>query len=291
MDTKGRRKKFSTDDLGGEASGKLEGAGAASKGEVAQPFDLGEVKRKRMGLAEAAEDAALQGYGLRLEERQLDAVGLAAALARAALCQQRRDKLVETGIFGRGDFRGLAESLAELRIVVALQGGQELGAQAIAEKAWIEIGVILAKALAEREQELLDLLAADGEKRTDEARGCRSGRAHGAPHIRQRRADVGRRRDIGGERIGDERRVNQRREVAGTVDSGEAAGTGAAEQAKQDGFRLIVAGMRGGHAVKSMGAGGAQKECVAGTASGGFEREMFAGGERGDIGGFDDGFQ
>ena len=81
------------------------------------------------------------------------------------------------------------------------------------------------------------------------------------------------------------------RKIAGAEDSGEAAGSGAAQQAEEDGFGLIVAGVRGGHAVEAMIGGSALEKIVAGAASGGFERKTMQRGQRGDIAGFDDGVE
>jgi hypothetical protein len=71
------------------------------------------------------------------------------------------------------------------------------------------------------------------------------------------------------------------------VDSGEAAGSGAAEETEEDGLGLIVASVGGGYTVEAMGGGGALEKCVPGAASGGFEREMKECSERGNIVGFD----
>ncbi len=75
------------------------------------------------------------------------------------------------------------------------------------------------------------------------------------------------------------------------MDSGEAAGSGSAQQTQEDGFGLIVAGVGGGNAVESIGGGGALEKMVAGAASGGFDREMKPRGEGGDIFGFDGGVE
>ena len=163
-----RREKLAAHHFSGEAARKLDGAGTSGQGELAQALELGEIERQAVGPAETAQDAALQGDGLRLEERQVD----------ARFGVQRRaegggDQIVEECVFGGGDFRGLAEGLAQLRVVIALQGGQELRAHAIAQKARTEVGGVVAKGLAEREQVALDLLAAGGEERADEARGRR----------------------------------------------------------------------------------------------------------------------
>ncbi len=91
-----------------------------------------------------------------------------------------------------------------------------------------------------------------------------------------------------GRRSGRGRQVG---EIEGAVDSGEAAGSGSAEQAEEDGFGLIVAGVGGGNAVEAMSGGGALEKSVAGAASGGFEREMKQRGEGGDILGFDGGVE
>jgi hypothetical protein len=75
------------------------------------------------------------------------------------------------------------------------------------------------------------------------------------------------------------------------MDSGEAAGSGSAEQTQEDGFRLIVACVGGGNAVETVSAGGALKKSVAGAASGGFQRKMEPRRERSNILGFDGGIQ
>jgi hypothetical protein len=74
------------------------------------------------------------------------------------------------------------------------------------------------------------------------------------------------------------------------VDSGEAVGSGAAEKTEEDGLGLIVASVGGGYTVEAMSRGGALEKCVSGAASSGFEREMKKCRERGNIVGFDDGF-
>ena len=71
------------------------------------------------------------------------------------------------------------------------------------------------------------------------------------------------------------------------MDSGKAAGSGSTEETEQDGFGLIVTSVRSGNTVEAMSDGGAQEECVAGAASGGFERETKERGEGSDIVGFD----
>ena len=67
------------------------------------------------------------------------------------------------------------------------------------------------------------------------------------------------------------------------MDSGEAAGSGSAEQAEEYGFGLIVTGVGGGDGIEAMSSGGALEKSVAGTASGSFQRETQARGQLCDI--------
>ncbi len=75
-----RRKKLSADNLSGESARQVEAAGTAGQRELAEGFDLGEIERKAVRMAETAQDASLQGEGLRLQKLQFDAarVGLRA---------------------------------------------------------------------------------------------------------------------------------------------------------------------------------------------------------------------
>jgi hypothetical protein len=126
--------------------------------------------------------------------------------------------------------------------------------------------------LAEGEEECLDLLAGGTEQRTNEARRWR-GRA------------VERRR-FGAERRG---RKFGKRECA--VDSGETAGSGAAEEAQQHGFSLIVARVGGGNRIQAMSGGGAQEKRIACAAPRGFQGKMEIGGDRGYIFRFNGSFE
>jgi hypothetical protein len=70
-----------------------------------------------------------------------------------------------------------------------------------------------------------------------------------------------------------------------------AAGSGAAEKAHQNGFGLVVASVGGGYAIEAESDGGALEKSIAGTASGGFQREMKEGGKGGHILGLDGRFK
>lgn len=72
-------------------------------------------------------------------------------------------------------------------------------------------------------------------------------------------------------------------EVEAAMDTGQPTGSASAEKTEEDGFGLIVAGVRGGHRVEAVSGGLALKKCVAGAAASGFEREMKQRGERADI--------
>lgn len=63
------------DDLGCEAARQLQASGSPRLGEVAQSFQLSEVEREAEGLAQPAQDAALQGDRLRVKPLQLDTWG------------------------------------------------------------------------------------------------------------------------------------------------------------------------------------------------------------------------
>ena len=125
-----------------------------------------------------------------------------------------------------------------------------MGADAIAQELRTEIGGVLAKWLAEGAEKLFDLEAGGGK--------------HGA--------DETGRRDVVRGGFGGERRGGEGAKIEAAVDSGEAAGSGAAEQAEENGLGLIVAGVGGGDGVETMGGGGAVEKLVAGAAAGGFER-------------------
>ncbi len=75
------------------------------------------------------------------------------------------------------------------------------------------------------------------------------------------------------------------------MDSGEAAGSGSAEQAEEYGFGLIVTGVGGGHGIEPMGSGGALEKSVAGAAPGSFQREVQAPGQLCDIFGCEGGVE
>jgi hypothetical protein len=70
-------------------------------------------------MAEAAQNAPLQGERLRLEKFQVHA-----ALKIATLLKSRRDEIIEECVLGGGDLRGFAKSLSQTRVVVALERGQ-----------------------------------------------------------------------------------------------------------------------------------------------------------------------
>jgi len=101
-------------------------------------------------------------------------------------------------------------------------------------------------------------MAGGGEHGADEARS-RGGFFHGGK--------------IAGEMI----------KVEAAVNPDKAAGSGTAKKAQQNGFGLVVASVSGGHAVEAESDGGALEKCVAGTAPGGFQREMKERGKRSDI--------
>ncbi len=239
----------------------------SGEGEFAEGFQLREVERQAVRMAEAAQDTSLQSERLGLEEIQFDATRQICRLGKSG-----GYKLFKERILGGGDLGGFAQRLAQLRIVVALQGGQQLAADAIAEKLRTEIGCVLAKWLAEGAEKLLDLPAGDGEHGTDELRGRRKWFV-----IR------------GG--FGGARRGSQLPEIETAVDSGEAAGSGSTQQAEEHGFGLIVAGVGGGHRVQAISGGGALEEGVASAAPGSFQREMQTGGELRDILGCDGGVE
>ena len=63
-----RREEFLADEFGGESARQLQGTGASGEGELAEGFQLREIQGEAVGMAEAAQDAALQGERLCLEE-------------------------------------------------------------------------------------------------------------------------------------------------------------------------------------------------------------------------------
>ena len=246
---------------------------------------MGEIERECVRMTEAAQDAALQGERLRLEEFQLHA-----ALKIGCRSKRRGDERVEECVLGGGDFSGFAKGLPQTRVVVTFERGQQAGTHTIAEKLRTEVGGVLTKWLTEGEQVSFDLLAGGGEQGTDEARGVRF-------IVRDRFASARiptfarRRRMWATRRVRHPQVRREIREIEGTVDSGEPAGSGSAEESEEDGFSLIVTRVGGGNAVEVMSRGGALEKSVAGAASGGFEREMKERGERGDIIGFNGGVE
>jgi hypothetical protein len=254
---------FSADNFGGEAARQFETARASGQGEVAEHFELGEVEGEGVRLAETAQDAPLQSQWLRFEELQVQSI-------LEAGVEDCGDKVFEECSFSGGDFSGIAESLPQARIVVALEGRQQIGTDAIAEELRIEVGGIATIRLADGVQVSLHLLASGGEQRADQAR-----RVYGR---------------AGTERAGRRDICGHAGEIETAVNSRETAGSGAAQQAEEHGFGLVVAGVRGGNAVEAMSGGSAQEECITGAASGSFEREVMERGERGYVFGLDDGF-
>jgi hypothetical protein len=165
---KSRWEIFLADHFRGESARQLQGSGTSVEGEVSQVFQLSEIEREAVRMTEPAQDAPLQGKRLRLEELQFDT-----AFKVCRLAESGGDQIVKEYILGGGDLGGFAESLAQLRIVVALKSGQQLGADTIAEKLRTEIGGVLTKWLAKGEQEALNLLAGGGEHGADQARRWR----------------------------------------------------------------------------------------------------------------------
>jgi hypothetical protein len=195
--------------------------------------------------------------------------------------QSRRDQIVEECVLGGGDFGSFAEGLAETRVVITLESGQEVGTHAIAEEFRTEVGGVVAKKLAARKQELLDLLASRGEKRTDETRRRRWKGLLA-------RVGVG---GVGGLNVAGVGVVGQFGKVEAAVDSGKTTGPGASEQSHEDGFGLIVTGVCGGHGVEAMDGGSTEEKAIAGAAASGFKGEMKQSGEGGDIFGLDGGIE
>ena len=93
---KPQREKLVADHLGGKAARKPDGAGAPGQGEFAEAFELGEVERQAVRPAETAQDAALQGDGLRLEERQFDSLLRACSRALRRLGSDGWPRAAET---------------------------------------------------------------------------------------------------------------------------------------------------------------------------------------------------
>jgi hypothetical protein len=174
--------------------------------------------------------------------------------------------VIEECIFGGGNLCGVAESLAQTRIEVLLKPGQQGSADAVAEELGTKVGGIMAKGLAKRVQELLYLLSSCRKHRADEAW------------------------PLGGF-LNTGKIPGQVVKIEAAVNSYKAAGSGAAKQAQQNGLCLIVAGVGGGHAVKTKCDGGALKECVTGTAACSLQREMKERGKCRDIFGLDGRFQ
>ncbi len=167
-----RRKKFLTNNFSGESTRQAEATGASGERKLAESLELREIEGKGVRTAEAAQDASLQGEGLRVQKLQFDA-----ALRVCLRTQNGGDQGIEERVFGGGDFGGFAERVAEARIVVTLEGRQQVAAHAVAEKARIEIGGVGAKWLVEGAEKRFDLAAGDGEQRADQAR--RRGRIAG----------------------------------------------------------------------------------------------------------------
>ena len=159
------REKFFADYFRDESARQPAATGMSGEGKVAEVFQLREIECEAVRKAQAAQDASLQGERLRLEEIQLDSVRQVWRLE-----QNGGGKIVKECTLGGGDLGGFTQSLAQLRIVVALESGEQLAAHAIAEKLRTEIGGVLAKWLAEGKQELLNLLAGDGEHGADQTR-------------------------------------------------------------------------------------------------------------------------
>ncbi len=271
MQDERRGAELSADDLGGERAGEIQASGMGGQGEFAKGFEVREIERESMGLTETPEDSALEGDGLGLKRRDGDGGRLGDCGIRSGgkSGEERGDEFFEECVLGRGDFGGFAEGFAETGVVVALQRGEELATDTIAQEARIEIGGVLTEGLVERVQVTLDLLTRGGEQRTDESGRGGEGVVGGIV--------VGR-MGFGGGEFG---------EREGAVDSGEAAGAGAAKEAQENGFGLVVAGVGRGYGIEGKRGGGALEKGVAGAASGGFEREVEKGGERCDILSFD----
>jgi hypothetical protein len=247
-----------------------------------------------MRLAKSAKNASLQGERLRLEEFQFHASGRIGGWAKS-----QGDERIEESVLGGGDVGGLTKGLTKTRVVVALKRRQQFATHAIAEKLRTEVGGVLAKWLSESEQVSFNLRARGGEQGTDEARRVRLivcdrflGESARIPTFaRGRRMWATRERMwwvIRHQRFRHSEVRHQVGEIKGAVDSGEPAGSGAAEQTEEDRLGLIVTSVGGGYTVESVSGGGALEKCVPGTASGGFEREMKERSERGNIIGFDD---
>lgn len=138
------------DNFSGESARQVVTPGAAGERELAESFDLGEIQRKAVRTAETTQDAPLQSERLRMQKLQFDAALKPGVGTQEVRTKDGGDQLIEEGIFGGGDFGGLAERLPQLRVVVALQPWQQAVAHAVAEKARVEVGGVVAKRLAER---------------------------------------------------------------------------------------------------------------------------------------------
>ncbi len=236
-------------------AGQAEFSGAPGEGKFTQSFELSEIESEQAGAAEMAQHAALHGQGLGNESRERQS-GLGIGGENVG------GEGIKEVILGGGNFGGLREGLAKAWIVVALEGGQQFGADSVTQELGAEVGGVLTERLADGLKVLLNLTAGDGKERTNEAG-------------RKERFVFG------------DRRVGELGESEVAMNSGEAGGAGSAQQTEEDGFGLIVTSVGGGDALKTVGERGALEERVAGASAGGFNGKMEEGRKRGDILGFD----
>uniref|UniRef100_E6QIW8 Uncharacterized protein n=1 Tax=mine drainage metagenome TaxID=410659 RepID=E6QIW8_9ZZZZ len=215
-------------------------SGATFEGEMAELFGGFEAGRGPEQAGGVAKDPALESDGLAGEPEHVHGDSVVVGRASAApdglagLDEQRGEASqfgLPPGFLLAGKFGHLSEVFANPR-VPAFEVGEELVADAVSGVDQLAVGAVFTPGLAAFAEPGLDLGAADGE--------------HGAEdHSRVR--------------------MNDRENAC------EAFGPGSAKEFGEDGFGLVVEGVRGGYGIDDTGGHEALEPCVTQAAGGFFD--------------------
>ena len=149
-------------------------ASAPGQGEVAQAFELGEIEGQAVWLAETAQDTALQGDRLRLEESCISIDRWSSVRLRAAQGGERPDRR-ERHFRRRRPPRSRTGPDAAAGCNRAPGRAAARRVRDCGESAGLRLEASWRKDWPRECRYSLDLPAAGGEQRTDEARGSSSG--------------------------------------------------------------------------------------------------------------------